>query len=412
MAKVKNNTYHKQLPLIATQHINGLPVFQHSEDRGFVGADQVYLGDSPSGWRERILAGFDATSELIGDKWSWGGSPFTYSHVGLKGPVAGHLWQSHGYQVPLAGFITDPGLAAQDRAQNQASGAILNAYLDATKQFGALDFAAEISETIGMFTNPIKGLFGASVGLAKKVGSIKKYARDASVYAQKLGSIYLGWKFGIEPLAHDLVNAAIAADMLLNQKERQFVVDIRGNGRSAEKISLGFDTLTDAYAPYAVQDVWATSLCEVRYKGKVGVGLNFPSDWAALCGFTPPNVIPAVWEGVPFSFLIDYFTNVNQVLSRSSLSNATPGLRYVTRGVKNTMEIAGGGYRFRGDHPDVIDGFIRGECGGGSFFTRRVRVHRSSGAELPPVTLNFEVPGPGQITNVEALIAAVHRSKP
>jgi len=414
MARVKKQFYGPSLPFHANLSQHGSVLWSHDEDRGFRLSGEVYLGDSPPDWRFAIREGRDASSEMIGKKWEHSHTPLYYRHYGLKGPVWGHDWVAHGAAHPQLDDVIAPGLIPQSRAQNIAAGAILNDYKDAVQTFGGLNFAAEAVETISLFTNPLKGMLNKTIGYARYVGSVKKYAlRAPTTYADKIGKAWLAYKFGIEPLANDLASAAFAANQLITGKlaERN-TVTIRGKGLSVENFDLGYSKVTDAYAPYAEQELWATLSSEVRYKGKVRPLVSVPVDWASIVGVELSDIVPAIWEAIPFSFLIDYFTNCSEVLSRVSYGNATPYLSYVTCGVRNTMEVAGRDYKFRTNHPDVVDGYVDGVCAGGSFFTRCVEVHRSSGVELPPVTLNFEVPGRSQVLNVAALVAAVRNSKP
>lgn len=414
MARVKKQFYGPSLPFHANLSQYGSNIWSHDEDRGFRLSGEVYLGDSPPDWRFAIREGRNASSEMIGKKWEHGHTPLYYRHDGLKGPVSGHVWVARGAAHPQLDDVIAPGLTPQSRAQNIAAGAILDDYKNAVQTFGGLNFAAEIVETISLFTNPLKGMLRKTIGYARYVGSVKKYAlRAPATYADKIGKGWLAYKFGIEPLANDLASAAFAANQLITGKlaERN-TVTIRGKGLSVENFDLGYSKVTDAYAPYAEQELWATLSSEVRYKGKVRPLVSVPVDWASIVGVELSDIVPAVWEAIPFSFLVDYFTNVSQVLSRASYGSTTPYLSYVTCGVRNTMEVAGRDYKFRTDHPDVVDGYVDGTCMGGSFFTRCVEVHRSSGVELPPVTLNFEVPGRSQVLNVAALIAAVRNSKP
>lgn len=412
MARVKHTFFGKHLPFEAFLTGPGVS-WLYQQDRGFTESGQVYLGDSPKDWAVRLKLGLDATSEMIGTRYEHDGVRLNYHHSGLKGPVSGHEWTARGFAHPGNGLLVDPGASPIEKADNRASQKILERYKETVQTFGGLNFAAEVAETVTLFTQPLKGMLNRTIGFARQVGSIKKYAlRKPTVYSEKLGKIWLTWKFGIEPLADDLAAAAWAATQILNDDYRRETIGISGRGIASHKVDIGVSQRYDAYAPYAEQEISARLESQVRYRAKVRPHVGVPGDWAAVGGFEISDIPPAVWEGIPFSFLIDYFTNCNAVFSRISYGTATPYLTYITKGVKNIFEVSGSAYRFRNEHPDVRDGYISGSCRGGSFTTRRVVVHRSSGTELPPVTLNFKVPGITQGFNIAALIAAVRGSKP
>lgn len=412
MARVKHKYFGKHLPFEAFL-TNPSPLWLYTKDRGFTESGQVYLGDSPPDWATRLRLGMDATSEMIGTRYEHDGDRINYHHSGLRGPVWGHEWTARGYADPGKQYLQSPGLSPIARADDRASQKIVERYKETVQTFAGLNFAAEVVETITLFTSPLKGMLNKTIGFARQVGSIKKYAlRKPTVYSEKLGKLWLTWKFGIEPLAQDLAAAGWAATQILNDDYRRETIGINGRGIASEKVDIGISRRYDAYAPYAEQEISARLESQVRYRAKVRPHVGVPGDWAAIGGFELSDIVPAIWEAIPFSFLIDYFTNCNAVFSRVSYGTATPYLAYITKGVKNTFEVKGSAYRFRTEHPDVVDGYISGSCGGGSFSTRRVEVHRSSGVELPPVTLNFKVPGTTQTLNVAALIAAVRNSKP
>jgi len=411
MAKVRKDPFQYTAPWSYTVQQDGVLVSETTGDHGLYAPNSVYLGDSPTDWKWRLLEGRDATSELIGERYTSGYTPMFYEHQGLKPPVLGQTHVRRGGVDPAVNYLGYPGLTPLARAEGEAATALLESYKNAVHQFRGLDFLAELAESIAMITQPQKSMLNYAVGFYRKVGKIKAYAVDLPrTYAKKLGSLYLGFKFGIEPLASDLANAGALATSFFEDAVRKKTARISGKGVFAETVDQGQRYIDSA--AYAIQDIWIARSSEVRYNGIVSMDLNFPYPAIARAGLTLPDVVPAVWEGIPTSFITSYFTNVDSVLYRGTTASASPFLNYVSKGVRNVLEIAGGPVRFRNDHPDVLDGYIAGSASGGSFVTRRVAVHRSSGAELPPVTLNFKVPSFQSGLNLAALAVAVQKSKP
>jgi hypothetical protein len=68
----------------------------------------------------------------------------------------------------------------------------------------------------------------------------------------------------------------------------------------------------------------------VKYYGQVGIDTYSESHGRRL-GFDPSNWAPTIWELVPYSFLIDYFVNVDDIVSAATLSRS--GLRWTSKTV-------------------------------------------------------------------------------
>ena len=182
---------------------------------------------------------------------------------------------------------------------------------------------------------------------------------------------------------------------------------ISGRGLAAEELFPTYIATHPLAGDLIKCEVSGTKESEVRYRGKVGIGFGL-SDVVSRFGFDSPDIIPAIWEAIPFSFLIDYFTNCNDVfarLSRGSIRSETY-LRYAVKGVKNTNRITQSGYS------PTSQTFYDVAAGGGSAVSEKITIHRSSIDELPPVVFEFQAPSLRQSFNVGALITAVNASKP
>lgn len=370
--------------------------------------DVVYLGESPKDWRYRIANGQPATSLLDGFKHEVESPGHMQYHLkGEKSIFLGYTKSYVGVSPNALSFdFGEPGYTASPEAEAQAASNVLSSYRNAVQSFAGLNFAAEFAEVVSMFTNPIRGMFGRTVAFAVKVGGLKTIRR-ARDYASALGETWLGYKFGVEPLAHDLVQAIIASDEFTTRLGMKLAKPISGFGSS--DVTLGYSE--PAPLAYATQRLREGESSQVRYKGKVALKYD-ASSFARMGGFALPDVIPAVWEAIPFSFLVDYFTNVGDVLYRASSASASPWLTYMNRGVRNTRYVQGEPFRFLESSPDIVEGYFSGSASGGTFRLSKTRVSRSQVGELPPVTLQFGLPNLKQIVNLGALIAAINGSKP
>lgn len=413
MAHVKYRVQHVDAPYsLSIERPIFPPSYEEEGNHGFTVNERVYFGDSPFDWKTRILTGQDASSEMIGERLYFDQTPAKFSATGLKSTALGEVWSYNGYMPTSVSGLIYPDVVPLEKAANQAATSVLSSYKQAVASFRGLDFAAEFLETVSLFTNPIKSLFGHSVGLARRIGKVKGIAFTyPRKYAAEISSAYLAFQFAIAPLADDLANAAVEVQTILENSAK-----VRGiSGHGEDEVQLVAPEVHDAFGcgGMASYERYVSKRSQVRYKGKIALNLNSIGDRMSGLGFSPPDIIPAIWEAVPFSFLVDYFTNVGDVLYRSSTASASPYLRYVTLGVRNTLKVEHSGIRENPLSSDISGGFYKvNSASGGASSYHLVTLHRSSGAELPPVTLQFHLPAVKQVFNIAALITAINASKP
>lgn len=368
----------------------------------------VSRGDSPHDWRQRKADGLDATSYLLGHRTTHQAQEGFLHAVGLTYPQLGETYTYRGKQTPeIPGGSSYPSHVPSFQAANSAAMRIMAEYRDAVAEFRGADFTAELLETISFLANPAKAIFGKAIGLANSVRKLKKFAKKKELYAKHLASSYLSFTFGVAPLADDIAAAAYAVTDLAERSGR--IKSISAIGSSSELFE--DKVVSNPYCgSFATQRRTTTIESVVKYRGKVGLDFSIPGDIAAAFGFSAPDIIPAVWEAVPFSFLIDYFTNVGDVLASVGQRSApaSPYLRYLVQGVKNSWVVKRSGLSWSNDG---AIGYA-GSCHGGSSETSKTTVERSSAAALPPIYFELGMPSVKQAFNIGALIAAVNASKP
>jgi hypothetical protein len=136
----------------------------------------------------------------------------------------------------------------------------------------------------------------------------------------------------------------------------------------------------------------------VIYRGAMRVEAKDPAEMdPALIGFDLSSWAPTLWELIPYSFLIDYFTNVGDVIR--GWSHLGVRLAWCNRTSRKTFtKTAWSGPKQ--SHP--ADAFAPAR-----FVCTKVRVSRESysGTTVPKLTL--EVPGLGSLKwlNIAALVA-------
>lgn len=120
-------------------------------------------------------------------------------------------------------------------------------------------------------------------------------------YAAELGSGWLMYSYGVKPLMQDIYNGL---DVL--QRPLPFI-RIKGGAR-------GHFTVHDRWNGPGQQTHWTS---EYSVRQSVDVGVANPNLW--LCNrLGLVNPLQWIWEAVPFSFVVDWFSNVQEVINSFS----------------------------------------------------------------------------------------------
>lgn len=190
-------------------------------------------------------------------------------------------------------------------------------------------FLGELREAVQMVTRPATALRRA---ISQYSADAKKAVRrgNGRNTAKLLSGTLLEAQLGWAPLVRDIDNGMAAlADT------NHIVPDvISGTGR---------DEWTGSHTTYGTvgTGLRITGFVRVRprYKGRVRylgcVGWesqNRAQNWQSHWGLTWRDFVPTVWELIPYSFLVDYFSNIGNVLDASCF-----GAVQLRWGVKSTV---------------------------------------------------------------------------
>lgn len=216
-------------------------------------------------------------------------------------------------------------------------------------------------------TMPTKPEISLSTSLAELAGGLpsmigRQLVRDRSLSA--VGGEYLNYQFGIAPLVSD---AASVIDLTKRYEEilKQFK---RDNGRLVRRRRTLVDEKTEystvpktayAYAgPYgktvsmlyttdyidkiqSSRRVWFSGAYKLAYPLSLDDSLREITEFNRVWGVIPTPEL--VWEMIPFSWLVDWFTNVGDVISNVSTLGSSLQLDYGYIMVEDTWEREGSG---------------------------------------------------------------------
>jgi len=381
----------------------------HSVYVSYQAGGTVTLGDSPPDWRDRIAKGQNATSTMDG----------VFTHI--KCPIGISSWSDapndYGFNVGnLTGtvlWVNDPGSGIDSVADSKARSKLLKSYIDAQNTWRGGNFLAEVRETYHMLKHPIESFYHQTYQFAGKIKRLGRvYTRDSgrhNLYAKQIADAWLAFAFGVTPTINDLNDAIMATDELLNKSLRHDSTPIKGFGRNTvislhDIVGIGADTWA---GDSSKSERLGKTTLTVRYKGAV---LAKPQVQEAILdkfGVGIFDVVPAVWEAIPWSFFIDYFTNVGEFLDAFRYADAYPS--WLQRTVRNSGLAWVGPPSVKSEYAWLTKTV---NCGPARCL--RVRVSRVPLVSMPYPSWRFQIPGTGSMKwlNIAALTEQCFGSKP
>jgi hypothetical protein len=299
--------------------------------------------------------------------------------------------------------LDDPSSILISSVKNSVIQAVVRQIRQAQTSLRGMVAAGEMGENLRMMKSRSRALHG---GMYNYLNSVKKLGRAAVRLRprQLLGNIqnlWLEYSFGWAPLVSDISDGAKALSRITTYREPRVLV--RYAKESAEITSQTSSTIQ--HGPLLLKNVRAL---RSRYGCKIYGAVSATPVGAVPVldefGFTFNEWLPTLWELTPYSFLVDYFSNVGAVIDAYSLNSL--GVAWLNLGELRetslevvpsvTLQAPPAGHR----DVDVILN------SGSPFSASRRRVNRDSFAigNLTP-TLEFRIPGTSmQWLNIAALI--------
>lgn len=276
--------------------------------------DTVSRGGPIANWRRVIAAGGNATTGLTGVKSDFITTPGNLRMVQqslFDASVNGrYVYEVRGDLVTgfgLPAFQPNPDLLSE--ADNQALTRYYNHVADTSTKFKGLVFSGELRESLRMIRSPAKALrrgIGSYLTQLKRVGGrLPKRRRPSFVR-----DTWLEYSFGWKPLISDLDSAIHA--FYLSKAAKPIFEMVKGTGRALDIISSGRSTQSFSQLLW-YWDQRADEEAYVKYFGiqfSEGKGVNDVHTY----GFRPAEFVPTLWELIPYSFLVDYFSNVGNII--------------------------------------------------------------------------------------------------
>lgn len=286
-------------------------------------------GDRNPKWRDQVRAGVSATTPMTASDWflvnlKSGSAGVTTKHSPVSPCGATSGWyncRGERYVPSVHGTFGGGDLTiADNKAKMQAIKAIQSRH----RQWQGAVFVGEILQTARMLISPAKAL---RMRLNSYILSLKNKKRKvtAKQWGRVIADEWLEVNFGIRPLINDMTGLAETVARYGDQDDMPRA-HIRATGRSERLISSSTTTGVENNYIYGIVHSRQVGTTRVIYR----IGMKYaPSGpfsafqrLAELGGFTSENWVPAVWEIIPWTWVVDYFTNIGDIISYNYTSQS------------------------------------------------------------------------------------------
>lgn len=377
----------------------------------------VNYGSNWPDWKSRIQRSKSATTSLSGKQYTYLPPYFNFTAVHpaphTLPPTSTTFIHRNVNGFPLTFPGVDPstfGISLPE-ADNRALAQFVQRAVGARRSMQGGVFLGELKRTIAAVKNPAQSI---RRGLDEYTGALKKRRRDIrrsppARRRQTATSIaadtWLEYSFGWTPLFHDVQDAAeaLAKSRILAEKPKTVFVSASGRSSTGrgQWTPGGLNSQNGLYA-----QLWynSESYYSVKYYGRVK--LYQPNSLQAQLGLLPEDFVPTVWELVPWSFLVDYFSNVGDIIQAACLCRSD--MAWVAKGVKlstvHQLKVTPG-------LSALTNHIVTGSSTLGSMSVSEVSRSAYGGSLIP--SLDFEIPGFGKKwTNMAALGASLRELRP
>jgi hypothetical protein len=386
-------------------------------------------GESLPKWKSIIKSGGNATTPLSGVKdelWSHQISAMskwlnvnngTFRITTYKGDRAA-------YNLPWGPNGSSFGLMIDSsNADNQARARFYKKLREVQVAFSGPTFLGELRETLRMIKRPAQAIRDSCDRYYRSLKQWKGRNRPPSDGHRKwdwrrelvktAGGLWLENSFGWQPLLNDIKDAVEAYERLTPPIANVKTISVGGKDAADQRTAYagsGWGDSGSDVGDFLCYLYLARAYCTVRYKGKVSLTTEATKwDNLALFGFTPSEFVPTAWELLPWSFLIDYFTNIGDILT-SAVTRTAP-VNFVNQTVRKNVILLGKQESNLSDISKRPGGFpwdwslVEHKSGSAAWYATRSSILRASGSGVSLPTFTFE-PGLnlGQMANISALL--------
>ena len=358
-------------------------------------------------WKRRIAQGKNATTYFRASESSYSCLPSEQHVAGIvQAPPlsqATPYWRnSNGiWHHGIASIPALPPLGDQTKASNIAATKFTKKLESTMTAFQGGVFMGELMETLHMIRNPAKALRQRiedyTQTLRKHRGRLMR--TPSSNRLRFLSDTWLEYAFGWAPLLHDLDDARHVLDKRQNQL-LQTLQPVHAVGRVQSTSFAPASQTTNSLNIFCTNRATFDTLQVYSGAVKSVADASNLIDSSAM-GMSARNFFPTLWEVMPYSFMIDYFSNIGEVIQ--GWSNQTVSLAWGRDSKVRSTTYESTGVYFKTSLPVTWWNITIG----GKTIARNKVVSRDAMLTAPVPSIQFELPGFGRKwINLSALATA------
>jgi hypothetical protein len=265
--------------------------------------------------------------------------------------------------------------------------------LKAQQDLNGLVALGELGQTLKMIHRSARsirnGLTSYLTDVDKSVRRNKNRKNRKDRIMTEASDLWLEYSFGWKPLYADIDDGCKAlANTLYAVRDRKFVSAIAEDRVITAGTPLNY-IISGNVINYLLRER-RRYYVSVRYYGLVGAPQKDVFSYSRS-GLTSSEFIPTIWELIPYSFLVDYFSNVGEIIQ--AFSHGSYNCLWVNRGIctisESYWEDVAADLIVVPPYVDSVQYWSPGTRS--SYSKRNVSRAQYSGTRIP--SLEFQVPG-------------------
>lgn len=302
----------------------------HYASGNFISYTGDVTGGFNPGWKDDVKNHRGASTALLGQNFVWSGSTrgaarTTFYHASNPTLKLGERIHGDLMSPDDFGTINTPGnLPMKARVYNAALGKFYQAAWNARRSFQGGQFLGEIGETLRMIKNPAKafrrGLDDYSAEVRRRIKRSNNgrlpASRESTNRANRVASdTWLEFMFGWKPLLSDISSGNAALERLAREpheykKVNAYAEEVYSVVPSAPLYTRNIGTFTQYRFSIRRKSGYSCIII-----GEVKCTISNPITMGQeVLGLSSADFVPTVWELIPYSFLVDYFSNIGDVI--------------------------------------------------------------------------------------------------
>lgn len=284
---------------------------------------------------------------------------------------------------------------------SKCTGKILDRLREHRQKFSSGVFIGELRETLQMIRKPAKTLRESLDSYLTSARKSRRRAKSRRLAEQSISDSYLEYAYGWAPLTHDIADGYNAYLKLINEPITTYRIRASVSGKLANSV----DPVLQIYGASMPGMRSVRDTQKVKVHCVIGLTETRSHLLSNTLGLDPfENFLPDVYNLLPWTFLIDYFTNLGSVLEQSCTS--VQGVKW---GSKTTVTSSYRDIYITPLYPTMspqAGNFISFSGSGvhNQYLTRTITRADLRAIDLRASNFTFRFPGIRQSFNIAALI--------